>query len=1438
MYNYRTTPVRSTTFGLIRTSPRTSTLSIVRIPVALLACLGLFFLLTSFATAQSVSPTSLSFGNEAVGTTSAAKTITVKNGRKVAVSIASITIDLPEYGENNNCPITPATLAPGATCTISVTFAPTATGAQHGTLTIVDTTTQKVPLNGTGIVAVVATPSSLTFANTIIGHKSAAKPVTVKNNEPTALTINSITSSLPDYLIATDTCPLSPATLAAGTSCKITVTFSPTALGLREGTLTISDDASNSPTIPLSGTGELAVAVAPSGLTFSGQALGTISPTQTVTLVNNQAAQLTIGHITSSLSDFALTSSCPSKLAAGASCSVAVAFAPAATGTRTATLTFVDNATNSPQTVSLVGTGLPAALVAISVTPVNPSFALGTTQQFDATGTYSDKTTQDLTGTATWSTGNSNIATIGAGGLATSVSSGSTTVTAASGSISGSTTLNVTPAALVSIVVTPVDPSFVLGTTQQFIATGTYTDNTTQDLSGTATWSTGNSNIARISVGGLATSVSAGSTTVTAASGSISGSTNLNISPAALVSIAVTPVDPSFALGTTQQFTATGTYTDKTTKDLTATATWSSANSSIATIATDGLAMSVATGTTTVTAASGSISGSTTLNVTSATLISINVTPADPSFALGTTQQFTATGTYTDKTTQDLSSTATWSTGNPAVATIAAGGLATSVSSGSATVTAASGSINGSTTLNVTPAALVSIAVTPANPSITVGSTQQFTATGTYTDNTQENLTTTSSWSSTNLSIATISSSGLATTVASGGTTITAQSGAITGSTSLVVTPPTTILSRIPERVCLMESETASSLACSLPASIPAGDGVLAFVTSTTPQTLAPGTVQDSKGNTYSILGDPAAGGFATIYSVYSRLGTALQSGDVITVSVSSPDSWGVSIYDMGPVEDSQADVGVTFQNQNVGQPDEINPDTNLPGWWTGQTPATTGSNDMCISAMGVGSANYPGNSGDGTPAPITLFTADNNFTRLDITQTFAQSDLNYANGGTLLTMYSEVPAGSTVQSHVISNDGVSNTAPAALYCFKEAAGPVKSVPWFTGNYCTGTVSCTINNVVPGHMLVIGSHSYVSLPPSPIVVTDSQPEVITFTQLAASVGLGSWEISPVANAGSHTITVDDSVDPEIGMVVAEIAGQASGNPVEAVAQNGILESSAATVSITTQTPDDLIYAWGRSYFGSDEGQGFTAVQVFPTVEYAAAPDTGPQTVNLRPRGTPPWDQTGIQAMAIRPAGTVAPPVLSPSFTGNYCIGRYPDTTCTLNNVAPGDILVMSSLAGGSLSQPPTITDTMGETIVVDRGNDSDGSITLSTWHIGPVINAGTHTFNIDGSVFLIVTEYTSQSPTRPIDALTAVTANTGGFGSATVQTTQGNDLLYVFCATDSPSGWGDGFAAFTTSPTSEYRMAGPNPGPETATCPSSPNDPSAGWIMQELAIRH
>ena len=150
----------------------------------------------------------------------------------------------------------------------------------------------------------------------------------------------------------------------------------------------------------------------------------------------------------------------------------------------------------------------PATLQSIAVTPANPSIAAGDTQQFTATGTYSDGTTEDLTSQVVWGSATTATATITSpGGLATGLVPGTSTITATDGSISGNTLLTVTPATLQSIAVTPANPSIAAGDTQQFTATGTYSDGTTEDLTSQVVWGSATTADATISSGGLATGV-------------------------------------------------------------------------------------------------------------------------------------------------------------------------------------------------------------------------------------------------------------------------------------------------------------------------------------------------------------------------------------------------------------------------------------------------------------------------------------------------------------------------------------------------------------------------------------------------------------------------------------------------------------------------------------------------------------------------------------------------------------------------------------------------------------------------------------------------------------------------------------------------------------------------------------------------------------------
>lgn len=393
-------------------------------------------------------------------------------------------------------------------------------------------------------------------------------------------------------------------------------------------------------------------------------------------------------------------------------------------GVGTTEITATHDATSIAGSTTLQVT--PAELVSITVTPTGQSVVAGYTEQFTATGTFSDATTEDLTTTVTWSSGSPLVASIsnasGSEGLATGLAAGTATIVATDPgtSIAGSTTLDVSAAVLESIMVIPNNPSRALGYSQQFTALGVFSDNTMQDMTSVVTWASSDTATATISNAsgskGLATTVDVGTTTITAthAGSGFSDDTTFTVTAVALASIAITPSAPSTALGYSQQFTATGTFSDSSTQDITATVTWSSSNEAVALVSnasgTQGLGMPVSTGVATISAidpATG-ITASTTFTITPAVLVSITITPSNPTAAAGGSQQFTATGNYSDNTTADITTGVVWSSSHTNVATISntegTQGLASLVGAGTAMITAthASTSIAASTTLTVT----------------------------------------------------------------------------------------------------------------------------------------------------------------------------------------------------------------------------------------------------------------------------------------------------------------------------------------------------------------------------------------------------------------------------------------------------------------------------------------------------------------------------------------------------------------------------------------------------------------------------------------------------------------------------------------------------------------------------------------------------------------
>jgi hypothetical protein len=354
---------------------------------------------TAAPTTVTASPTTLAFGSQTVGTNSTSQPFTVQNTGNASTSIAIAAST--NYSQINNCG---TLLQVGTSCTVTVTFAPTANGSLPGTISITDSATnspQTVTLSGTGTggtVIVAPTPTSLTFSSQTVGTTSASKSVTVKNTGTLSTTL-SIGAATGDFA-QTNNCSTS---LAANSgSCTLMVTFTPTTTGTRTGSISITDQATNSPQmVKLTGTGKaptVIVTPSPTSETFAAQAIGTTSAAKTITVKNTGTGSTPIT-ISPASGDFAVkaTTCGPTLGASPASCMISVTFTPEAAGTLTGDITITDNATNSPQTVKLTGTGK-AGTVVVTVSPTSETFAAQTV------GTTSGAKTVTVKNTGTAST--------------------------------------------------------------------------------------------------------------------------------------------------------------------------------------------------------------------------------------------------------------------------------------------------------------------------------------------------------------------------------------------------------------------------------------------------------------------------------------------------------------------------------------------------------------------------------------------------------------------------------------------------------------------------------------------------------------------------------------------------------------------------------------------------------------------------------------------------------------------------------------------------------------------------------------------------------------------------------------------------------------------------------------------------------------------------
>ncbi len=316
----------------------------------------------------SLSTTTIDFGDQTINKTSPEHEVLLSNPGNTALAITSIEAS-DDFDVTDDCG---DSVASEGSCTLGVTFTPPTADPFTGTVTITDDASdspQTISLSGVGVPAgtkdVALSRKEIDFGGQLVGTTSQAEQVTLTNTGTVAVTINDITASA--NFAVTDDCPIPPNTLAADASCTLGMTFTPNQAGAFSGTVTVDDDANDSPqTISLTGQGiendGPQASLSTNAIDFGQQATNTTSQPQEVTLTNTGDEDLSIEDVTlggESPEAFDGVDDCKGNvLRPGESCNGSVQFSPTEKSIYTAVITIVDNAIDSPQTISLSGIGV------------------------------------------------------------------------------------------------------------------------------------------------------------------------------------------------------------------------------------------------------------------------------------------------------------------------------------------------------------------------------------------------------------------------------------------------------------------------------------------------------------------------------------------------------------------------------------------------------------------------------------------------------------------------------------------------------------------------------------------------------------------------------------------------------------------------------------------------------------------------------------------------------------------------------------------------------------------------------------------------------------------------------------------------------------------------------------------------------------------------
>jgi uncharacterized protein YjdB len=397
----------------------------------------------------------------------------------------------------------------------------------------------------------------------------------------------------------------------------------------------------------------------------------------------------------------------------------------------------------------------------VSLDKSSETIYVGDTERLVATVAPATATNQVVT----WTSDNEAVATVSASGVVSAISAGGATITATTddGGYTASCALTVEVGTRVTgVSLDQTEATVTIGSTTTLAATITPTDASNTSV----TWASSDETVATVSGSGVVTGVAAGTATIaaTTVNGGYTASCVVTVPPMAVSGVSLDKTTDTIAVGATDQLTATVSPANATNKNI----TWTSSNTAIAAVSDEGAVTGVAEGTATITVTTDDQGKTATCEVTVYIAVAdISLNKSTSSLAVGATESLVATVSPANATTKAV----TWSSSDASVATVTSSGAVTGVATGTATITATS--VEGSKTANCIVnvyIAVTGVSLDKASCNIITTGTIQLTATVSPANAAN----TATAWTSSDTSIATVSSTGLVKGIAVGAATITA----------------------------------------------------------------------------------------------------------------------------------------------------------------------------------------------------------------------------------------------------------------------------------------------------------------------------------------------------------------------------------------------------------------------------------------------------------------------------------------------------------------------------------------------------------------------------------------------------------------------------------------------------------------------------------------